>query len=1722
MDAFVTHNHLVGNYRNYLKSFLSIADEKIQEEVRKSFEADGFIPEPLVQFNPAYEPGESLIDLLNQRLIHADLPRAIGSYNLYKHQVEALKIGLNNEGFIVTSGTGSGKSLTFLSTIFNSIFEQGRNKTKGVKAILVYPMNALINSQEEEIKSYEQNFGGTFPITYKKYTGQEKQDVRDEIKQLQPDIILTNYMMLELIMTRASEAWLRDSMKDNLRFLIFDELHTYRGRQGSDVGMLIRRIKSHCRQKLVCIGTSATMASKGTPDEKKQAVAEVATKIFGETFSSNQIIDEYLKPCTNAVLPNALELRKAVLSSINKDGDENIFISHPLTNWLELAVALNLNDQKLERGKPLSIKAIAQILQRETEVEFDLAYGTVKELLQWAEKLNEKNRLASTRKTFLPFRFHQFISQTSTVSVTLEPRKNRKITIKPGRYVKENGEEKILFPVRFSRYSGVDFICVEKNVEEKILLPRNPEETFPTFTQKELTGENLNEHNLRFGYLVLDEGEEFWNDNLQDLVPESWLKNSGNSLRPYFDWHMPKPIYFNSEGKYSQEPIYPLKGYYTPAKLRVDPTAGVFYEDVKTNENTKLMSLGHEGRSTATTILTYSIIKSLSEQKERLKYQKLLSFTDNRQDAALQAGHFNDFIASIRLRAGLYNATRKTSQGLDINNISERVLEELNLKEIDYANPNFMSKDPDFPELENEKAIKAYILIRIFQDLERSWRYTLPNLEQTALLEIQYNRLDQLVSMDQKFQGLQLLDTATPEKRKKILTQLLNFFRTNFAIYHRYLLEEFAETENLLRNRLDSNKLWSLDHHEKLDRPTYMVSVRPGRSEQRGVYFATMGSRSGFGKYLRREFSEAGLDQLSQDEFKEYIETLCDLLVNTTFLVKKEGLRGERGIVNGYLLRSDCLRWFAGDGRTVMVDHTRINTYKPLILSPNPFFKELYQTDFKQFQRELIGREHTGQLSADDRIERERDFEEGKLACLYCSPTMELGVNIANLNVVHLRSVPPSPANYAQRSGRAGRSGQTAVVVTYCSAWSPHDQNYFKESDKMVAGSVIPPRIDLVNDELLTSHFNAYILMELEIKGLKASVSDLLDISNENNITIRQGIKDDISDGIRLQRNHWKNGFKNVIRSIEQNLKDAWWFNENWYDQKINSFYSRFESTFTRWIHLYRAARRMIHSSRAILDDVTIKQDSDIKWDAKRRHSAGLKQVELLLNNSNKEIGNESEFYVFRYLAAEGFLPGYNFTRLPVRTFVGYKYAEQGEYISRSRAIALREFGPQNVLYHNGSKYEVNRMNLLNPEELQRKIKISTQTGYAFLDDEAELANNDPITENELRGAAAEFKSNLIELTETEARPRERISCIEEERSSKGYDIDEYFRYPSGIEHTKQSVIKRASTELLRLIYGQATELIKMNRRARRAADNREGFPIDIRNGKWLTQKELENQETFNNKRDVLLFVRETADTLYLQPLENLKLDSAQIINLSFALKRAIEIQFQIESNEIGVIPMGNEEAPNILIYEAAQGSLGILSQLIDEPDKLKELFVTAYKALHFDPQTRDETEYGKTLPKASYEDLLTYYNQRHHEILDRYSIKEALECLMDCEMSQLNQGKDYDQQYQYLLDNYDKSSHSELPFIQYLYKNKIALPHKAQVRMNDYYISADFVYNNGHGPVLIFCDGSVHDNELVKRDDEHKRKLLRDAGYDVIVWHYLTPVEEFVNSRRDVFRKLG
>src|SRR5580658_7732356 len=297
MNVFDLRDCVVTDYANYIKSFINIADPDISRTVHSALTDGKLWPDPLLQFNPAYEQVGSVESIAEAGILHSAMPDIFRGYSIYQHQLEAIRLGVQGRDFVVTSGTGSGKSLTYIASIFHRLFSEPQKE--GVSAVIVYPMNALINSQTNEFNIYKNNYedatGQAFPITIGQYTGQEKAGARLEMQQNPPQILLTNYMMLELLLTRLQERDIRDAIYKNLRFLVFDELHTYRGRQGADVAMLIRRIRAQCQQDVVCIGTSATMVSVGTLEAQREEVASVASTMFGKRFAPFQIVNEKLR-----------------------------------------------------------------------------------------------------------------------------------------------------------------------------------------------------------------------------------------------------------------------------------------------------------------------------------------------------------------------------------------------------------------------------------------------------------------------------------------------------------------------------------------------------------------------------------------------------------------------------------------------------------------------------------------------------------------------------------------------------------------------------------------------------------------------------------------------------------------------------------------------------------------------------------------------------------------------------------------------------------------------------------------------------------------------------------------------------------------------------------------------------------------------------------------------------------------------------------------------------------------------------------------------------------------------------------------------------------------------------------------------------------------------------------------------------------------------------------
>lgn len=225
MNIISIYNQLKSSYKNYIGSFVSIKDERIKQKVCEAIQDEKLWPKALIQFNPNFAQGIGVSQLIERGLpIHSDLEQFFKT-PFYKHQQEAIELGCQNKEFIVTSGTGSGKSRTFMATIFNYVLQHQEDCIEKTIAIIVYPMNALINSQAEELgryqQQYEETIGKKCPFTFGKYTGQEDSQARERMQQTPPNIILTNYMMLELLMTRAGdEKHLRDCFLENLHYLV--------------------------------------------------------------------------------------------------------------------------------------------------------------------------------------------------------------------------------------------------------------------------------------------------------------------------------------------------------------------------------------------------------------------------------------------------------------------------------------------------------------------------------------------------------------------------------------------------------------------------------------------------------------------------------------------------------------------------------------------------------------------------------------------------------------------------------------------------------------------------------------------------------------------------------------------------------------------------------------------------------------------------------------------------------------------------------------------------------------------------------------------------------------------------------------------------------------------------------------------------------------------------------------------------------------------------------------------------------------------------------------------------------------------------------------------------------------------------------------------------------------------------------------------------------------
>ncbi len=1221
-------------------------------------------------------------------------------------------------------------------------------------------------------------------------------------------------------------------------------------------------------------------------------------------------------------------------------------------------------------------------------------------------------------------------------------------------------------------------------------------------------------------------GEKLWpteGDEQFVRLPEDWVeydeKRGTLRLSASRKKDLPQMVRVTTGGV-EQEAGAPF--HFIGAPFRFCLNCGVAYDPTQKTDFPKLSTLSSEGRSTATTILSLAVMRVLRAQGNLApQAQKLLSFTDNRQDASLQAGHFNDFVEIGRLRSALYRAVAAAPEGLTHDTLTQHVFDALDLDLAEYAvdpGVKFQAKK------ETERALRDLLGYRLYSDLRRGWRITSPNLEQTGLLEVQYASLDELCADEEIWADKHpYLVGAAPAIREKIAKTLLDHLRCELVIHVDFLEDQYLEQ---IQQRSNQHLIapWALDENELRERPSVVFprSRQPGDDRD----MVAVSPRGGFGKYLRRPttFGE-GQPRLTMAEADRVIRDLF-VALQVAGLVQVVAPQRKETDLPGYQIPASALRWVAGDGNRPYRDLIRMPALPDEPGHPNPFFVRYYR-EMAATLHGLTAKEHTAQVPSQEREEREAQFRTGKLPVLFCSPTMELGVDIAELNVVNMRNVPPTPANYAQRSGRAGRSGQPALVFTYCTTGSPHDQYFFRHQEDMVYGAVKPARLDLANEDLVRSHMHAIWLTETD-QSLGSSLKDILAIAGADpTLAVLDTVRAVVSmPGItgRARRR-----CEAVLATIRTDLAAADWYTPTWLDDVLASTIRRFDETCDRWRDLYRAARKQQQVQHAIISDASRPQaDKDI---ARQLRSQAESQIDLLTEIDG---ASQSDFYSYRYFATEGFLPGYSFPRLPLSAFIPAQRGQRrDDYLSRPRFLAISEFGPRAFIYHEGARYLINRVILPigdpQAETPRDKVALSQATlcgtcGYLH-------PLNDTQRPDLCQHCGVPLGtplSQLFRMQNVSTRRRDRINSDEEERQRLGFDLKTGIRFATqgGVPSSRSAIVADGAGEpLVTLRYGNAATLWRINLgwRRRKRADHY-GFGLDLERGYWSKENQAPGGDESDDRIStdsivrVIPYVEDRRNCLLFEPAHQLA--SGVMRSLMASLKSAIQVVYQLEDNELtGDLLPNRETARHILFFEAAEGGAGVLRRLLDEPDAIERVAGKALEICHFEPETgadRHRAPHAREdCEAACYDCLMSYYNQGDHQYLDRHAIQPVLRALQE---SQVRRSSGVLTRSQLLADlKRLAGSTLELAWLDFLEAQQLRLPTHAQVFIPTCQTRPDFLYAD-ESQTAIYVDGPVHDDPARHQRDKVQEDAMVAAGYLVVRFGHQDDWAAIVASKPYVF----
>lgn len=1077
---------IVNRYLSYLKTTFFIGNKEIRTEFNKKFEEITFFKGPLIEIGVPFRKGTTIENLIKEGILSQEFYKLKTEWlpierPLYIHQEKSIRqvVGKKNN-LIIATGTGSGKTESFLIPIFDYLMkekESGTLKNQGVRALFLYPMNALVNDQLKRFRCLLKNYPD---ITFGSYTGNteyseqgaiqkyldsnfhldclegtEYQKDNISIKPLKnerlsresiladpPHILLTNYAMLEYLLLRPRDTPLFQG--NNWSFFVLDEIHTYNGAKGIEIAMLLRRLKERVgkskKGSIRCIGTSATLSNeKGSTED----VITFAKNIFSESFNPSSIItgeyaeyiqeDDFFEPKSSLYVSwsEIIEEEKNISSYISI-GIENNIPSSILENAQKHSKDLEdflFNVLKLDSN----VNNTRKILLENNGADFSEISSLVftngdnpdKNLAALID-LAVRAKVSLLDLPLIPAKYHLFIRSPDGAFISFTPKPT--ITLEPCEYICPNTQDlTIQFPAfEFGlcrKCGSIYLVGYKKQVADNP--PQN--KLFLPYQSDDFDGKT--EFYLLSDYIAFD-------SDITNIITHI-LCNKCGAIKEIRDKRTLCQCKDNKE----------IHLTYVQSK----PDGKVQKCEACKSQITKgsLVIRFTLGKDAISSVLATSLFQITPGNEDGFK--KLLTFCDSRQDSAFFAAYLSNSYHDIQKRAII---TQLLLENSDLIVENEWALEDV-VKEMSYR---LHSIFPDITQQERKDLARSAVLDDFLKYRERTGS---EGLGLYTYVPVLYNNGDTLLHLPLEW-------NLTDEEVYHLFCLLADIFRDKQAI-----------------NFYQANPLW-----EAFEPRKYQGSIKlEGKDAIKHIY--SWIPKTGINRQLdivTRLVEKVG--NKSSEDPKKILEDIWDDLISHPIFKKIVNKNATSFVTQEHLWKIITPQihpehqWYICDTCKRVTIHSikgicpsyrcsgkllpcnieetfRDNHYRQLALQFNP----------NRFNVE----EHNAQLKSEIAEKIQQQFINCDIDALICSTTFELGVDIGELEAVFLKNIPPSPANYIQRAGRAGRrQGSAAFILTFCTRTS-HDRVHFIEPKRMVKGKIRSPIFTLENEKIIKRHLYSTI-----------------------------------------------------------------------------------------------------------------------------------------------------------------------------------------------------------------------------------------------------------------------------------------------------------------------------------------------------------------------------------------------------------------------------------------------------------------------------------------------------------------------------------------------------------------------------------------------------------------------------------------------------------------------